>query len=184
MRFAGFAGLWCVLLLLAGCSERFEWREWKSPDGYSVMLPGRAQTVARSVEFEGHSLPVTMTSTGIGPSMFAVGVVQLPAAVLADEGARGRAITHFRDALVRNIGGTLSSTGRAPLVLLPGSAQAVLAAEAVEARGRMVDGRPAVLAARFFIVDDRLFEVVALGGGRGVDADALETFFTSFRPQP
>ncbi len=183
MRALAVAGLWCALLL-AGCSERLEWREWRSPDGYSVLLPGRAQTVARDVEFEGNRLPVTMTSTGVGASMFAVGVVHLPAAVHADAGARERAITHFRDALVRNIGGTVTTTGPAALALPPGSSRAVQATQAVEARGRTADGRPAALAARFFIVDDRLFEVIALGGDGSIDPLALETFFTSFRLQP
>ena len=29
-------------LALVGCSERLEWREFRSDDGYSVMLAGRA----------------------------------------------------------------------------------------------------------------------------------------------
>ena len=185
MRAPAVTGLWCALvLLLAGCSERFDWREWRSPDGYSVLLPGRAQTVTREVEFEKHRLPVTMTSTGIGAAMFAVGVVQLPAAVHADAAARERAITYFRDALVRNIGGTVSATGPAALALPPGSGRAMRANQAIEARGRTADGRPAALAARFFIVDDRLFEVIAMGGDGSIDPLALETFFTSFRLQP
>jgi hypothetical protein len=171
-------------LLLAGCSARFEWREWKGPDGYSVLLPGRAQTVERDVEFEGSKLAVTMTSTGVGPTMFAVGSVQLPPALQADEAARERAIAHFRDGLVRNIGGTVTSTGPAALALPPGSARKLHAARAVEARGQAADGRTTVLAARFFIVDDRLFEVVALGADGSIDPLALDTFFTSFRLQP
>ncbi len=42
--------------------------------------------------------------------------------------------------------------------------------------------RPNLLAARFFIVDDRLYEVIALGGeGGDSEPNALDTFFTSFR---
>ena len=80
------------------------------------MLPGRAQTVARDVEFEGQKLPVSMTSTGVGAAMFAVGVVQLPAAVAADAAARERVIAHFRDGLVRNIGGTVTTSAPAALI--------------------------------------------------------------------
>jgi hypothetical protein len=182
-------GLACALgltlALLAACSERLEWRELKSPDGYSVMLPGRAQTVARDVEFEGHPLPVSMTSTGVGAAMFAVGVAQLPAAVTADAAARERAIAHFRDGLVRNIGGTVTATAPATLSLAPGSARGLRAAQSVEARGSAgPDGRSAALAARFFIVDDRLFEVIAIGGEGAIEPHALDTFFTSFRLQP
>jgi len=183
MRSLRLALLGCALLV-AGCSARFEWREWKSPAGYSVMLPGRAQTVERDVEFEGRKLAVAMTSTGVGPTMFAVGVAQLPPAVQDDEAARERAIAHFRDALVRNIDGSVTATGPATLALPPGSTRKLRAARAVEARGRTADGRATALAARFFIVDDRLFEVVALGVDGSIDPLALETFFTSFRLQP
>jgi len=186
VKVRGLASAWLLTLaLLAGCSERLEWRELKSPDGYSVMLPGRAQTVARDVEFEGQKLPVTMTSTGVGAAMFAVGVVRLPAAVAGDAAARERAIAHFRDGLVRNIGGTVTTSAPAALILAPGSPHAVKSGQQVEARGRAgADGRSAALAARFFIVDDRLFEVIALGGEGAIEPNALETFFTSFRLQP
>jgi hypothetical protein len=174
-----------TLALLAGCSERLEWRELKSSDGYSVMLPGRAQTVARDVEFEGHPLPVSMTSTGVGAAMFAVGVVQLPATVAADAAARERAIAHFRDGLVRNIGGSVTVTAPVALTLAPGATRELRGAQSIEARGRAgANGQTAQLAARFFIVDDRLYEVIALGGEGAIEPHALDTFFTSFRLQP
>jgi hypothetical protein len=182
-RFACSLGL--ALALLAGCSERLEWRELKSPDGYGVMLPGRAQTVERDVAFEGHQVPVTMTSTGIGPAMFAVGVARLPAALAADAAASERTIAHFRDGLVRNIDGAVTVAGPATLVLAPGSTRRLRAAQLVEARGKVgANGRAAQLAARFFIVDDRLYEVIALSGEGAIGPNALDTFFTSFRLQP
>ena len=110
-----------LVMLAAACSERLEWREFRSPDGYSVSIPGRSQTVAREVEFEGQKISVSMTSTGVGPSMFAVGAARLPAGIAGDAAARERAIAYFRDGLVRNIGGTITAIGPAPLVLPPGS---------------------------------------------------------------
>lgn len=177
-----WAGLMLCVAALAGCSERLEWRETRSPDGYTVMLPGRAQQVTRDVEFEGHKLPVAMTSTGVGAAMFAIGVVGLPAALAGDAAARDRTIAYFRDGLVRNIGGTVITSKPAPLVLPPGSAVLLRSGQAVEARGRAgADGRAAVLAARFFIVDDRLFQLIVLGGEGGIEPQALDTFFSSFR---
>jgi hypothetical protein len=41
-----------------------------------------------------------------------------------------------------------------------------------------------VLAALFFIVDDRLFQLIALGGEGSIEPQALDTFFTSFRLTP
>ena len=184
----GWARTWLLTLavtLLAGCSERLEWRELRSADGYTVMLPGRVQTVAREVDFEGRKLPVSMTSTGVGAAMFAVGVATLPSEFAQDAANRERVIAHFRDGVVRNIGGTVTATGPAALVLAPGSGHQLRAGQRVEARGRAgPDGRIAVLAARFFIVDDRLFQLIALGGEGSIEPQALETFFTSFRLTP
>jgi hypothetical protein len=177
-------GALAVLVMVTACSERLEWRELKSADGYAVLLPGRAQTVAREVEFEGQRLALSMTSTGVGPTLFAVGVARLPSALAEDAAARERAIAYFRDALVRNIGGQVTASGTATLAGPEGARTVVKAAQAVEARGRGGDGRPATLAARFFIVDDRLFEVIAVGGEGALDPNALDTYFTSFRVLP
>lgn len=176
-----FAAALTVGALLA-CSERLDWRETRFP-GYSILLPGRAQTVARSVEFEGQKLPVTMTSTGVGSAMFAIGVVDLPAAMAADAAARGRAIAYFGDGLVRNIGGTITS--RDPVTLTQADAAARLrAGQQLQAKGHVADGRSAELAARFLIVDDRLFQLIALGSESSIEPRALDTFFTSFRLTP
>ncbi len=175
-----------LVMLAAACSERLEWREFRSPDGYSVSIPGRSQTVAREVEFEGQKIAVSMTSTGVGPSMFAVGAAKLPAGIAGNAAARERAIDHFRDGLVRNIGGTITASGPAPLVLPPGSVHVLRTSQAVLASGRAGGKGPeAVLAARFFIVDDdRLFQLIALGGEGGIEPQALDMFFTSFRLLP
>jgi len=175
--FRGLAA--CTFLALAGCSPRFDWREFRSPEGYVVLLPGRPQTVVRDVEFDGGKAQMSMTSTGIGATMFATGVARLPAAAVADASARQQSLGHFRDALVRNIGAQEARPSAAPK--LDSAGQPVLLAEAIEANGRLADGRNSRLAARFFIVDDRLFQVVALGAEGEIPPEALDTFFTSFR---
>jgi hypothetical protein len=169
--------------LIAGCSEQFEWRDVRSADGYTVALPGRAQTATREIELDGQKFRLSMTSTGIGPALFAVGAAQLPATLTADAAVRDRTIAYFRDSLLRNIEGKVTHTAPAPLALAPASGMTVLATQEVRATG-ISNGRSSTLAARFFIIDDRFFEVIALGAGGGVAPEALDTFFTSFRPQP
>lgn len=169
-----------AFMALAGCSPRFDWREIRSPDGYAVLLPGRPQTVARDIELDGTKAQMSMTSTGIGPTMFAVGVARLPPATVADASARQRSIALFRDALVRNIGGD-QSVLRSAAPGLDSGGQSLLLSEAIEATGRLPNGQNSRLAARFFIVDDRLFQVVALGAEGEIPPEALDTFFTSFR---
>jgi hypothetical protein len=86
---------------------------------------------------------------------------------------------------LRNIGGAVTTSAPPSLALPPGGARRLLASEAVEAVGRPgPDGRKSRLAARFFIVDDQLFQVVALGAEGEIPPEVLETFFTSFRLAP
>jgi len=174
-----------AVLLAVACSPRFEWREVRTGEGAVASLPGRPQNVSRELEVAGQKVSMAMWSTGTGAAMFAVGAARLPAALAADAAGREQTIAYFRDGLVRNIGGTVTSTGPAPLALAPGDARRLLASEAVEAVGRAgPDGRKPRLAARFFIVDDRFFEVVALGAEGEIPPEALDTFFTSFRLAP
>ena len=174
----------CIALSIVAastaCSPTFNWREFRSPDGFAVMLPGRPQTVTREVKLPDTTVQMSMTSTGIGATLFAVGAAQLPAALNAEPEARQRTIAHMRDALVRNVGGSTTKTSAAALPVPAGDSRKVLAAEAVEASGRE-SGRAVQLTARLFIVDDRLFQVVALGAKGEMSPEALDTFFTSFR---
>ena len=128
---------------------------------------------------------MTMRSTGVGPTMFAVGAAKRPSPLSGDDAGRAQAIAHFRDGLVRNIGGTVTASTKAPLSLPAGTARKLLASESVEAVGRAgPDGRKSRLAARFFIVDDQFFQVVALGAEGEIPLEVLDTFFTSFRLAP
>jgi hypothetical protein len=178
------AGIVTALVLLAACSPKFDWREVRSADGgFVVHLPDKPQTVARAIDFDGGRIEMTMTSTGVGPTMFAVGVARLPAQATADPAAVGRTVAFFRDALVRNIGGSVMSQRSAPLAATGG--RTLRAAEAVAAHGKIgADGRAAQLAARFYVADDRVYQVVALGAEGELSDDVLETFFSSFRLLP
>jgi hypothetical protein len=174
LRTSALATAACILL--AGCSPRFDWREVSSPEGFAVMLPGRPQMVEREIAFEAARIPMSMMSTGVGATMFAVGVARLPPAATADPEVRQRTLARFRDALVSNSSAVMR---RSTAPQLPGAQP--LAAEAIEADGLLPDGRNSRLAARFFIVDDRLFQIVALGAEGEIPPEALDTFFTSFR---
>ena len=171
-----------LALLILACSQRFEWREVRVDDGAVAALPGRPQSVTRDLDVGGQPVSMTMWSTGVGATMFAVGVARLPVALSGQPVGRAQAIAHFRDGLVRNIGGTVTASAPPSLQLPPGSARQLLASEAVEAVGRPgADGRKSRLAARFFIVDDQLFQIVALGAEGEIPPEVLDTFFTSFR---
>lgn len=179
-----FAGVVAVAALLAACSPKFDWREIRSAEGgFVVHLPDKPQTVSRNIDFEGGRIAMTMTSTGVGPTIFAVGVARLPAQATADAAAVRRTVAFFRDGLVRNIGGRVTSQRPAPLAAAGG--RTLRAAVAVAAHGAIgAGGRAAQLAARLYVADDRVYQVVALGAEGHLSDDVLETFFSSFRLLP
>lgn len=164
-----------------GCNPTFNWREFRSPAGFSVVLPGRPQTVSREIKLPDATVQMSMTSTGVGATLFAVGAAALPAGLSTEPSARQRTIAHLRDALVRNVNGSITQSSAAALSVPASDSRRVLAAEALQAAGRDPGGRAVQLAARLFIVDDQFFQIVALGAEGEISSDTLDTFFASFR---
>jgi hypothetical protein len=169
-----------VLALAAGgCSPRFNFREVVLAQARCVIaLPDRPQTVQREVDFAGQPVAMRMTSTGVGATLFALGVAQLPAAALAPDRIEAT-VAWFRDGLVRNVQGRL--TDSRPLTLAAPRGRTVRAAVAASAEGRLGGGRRAKLAARFYVVDDLLYQLVALGAEGEIPDTVRDTFFQSFR---
>lgn len=184
----GFVFVGFLLALAAGCGPHPDWREHRAPElGFIVALPDKPQTVAREVDYGGPGgplkLPMTMVSTGVGPSLFAVGVAALPPAALAAPAELDAAVGWFREALLRNVQGRQTAAGTVTLAVPPGRKWRTAQTLRASARaGR--DGAPAVLAARFVVVDDRLYQLVALGAESQLTAAVLDTFFDSFRLLP
>jgi hypothetical protein len=177
-----------AMAALFGCSPKFDWREVRSPaDAYAVSLPGKPQIVTRDLELPLAAGPqkvsVTMTSAGVGPTMFAVGVARLPEGVPQDSAAVQASMAFFRDGLLRNIGVRSADTQAVPAPGKP-AATDVRASTSFEARGHLARSgeapEPARLAARIYVVDDRLYQVVAMGRADDLPDHEIETFFTSF----
>ena len=177
----------CLLLVVA-CSPRFDWREFRQPaEGYVVALPGKPQTVVREIAFDHPAGPVraemTMLSTGIGASLFAVGSVRLPPFALESPAAVAATLAWFGDGLLRNVqAAAVTPAETAPPAGL--GARTLRAARAFSVEGKAGSGRPARLAVRLYVVDDRLYQLVALGAEGEIPAQALETFHDSFRLTP
>ena len=164
--------------LLAACSPKFDWREVRPPDaGFVVALPGRPNVETRTLDFAGGKVAMTMASAGIGATLFAAGAASLSPAALAPDKIDST-VDWFRAALLRNVGAAEGRSEPAPAL----RGVTTRAATAVTASGRRgTDGLAVQLAARFYVVDDRLYQVVALGAAGEIPPQALETFFDSFR---
>jgi len=184
---------WGPALLLAlcitACSPRFDWREVAPPDsGCMIALPGKAQTTRRDIELAGVSVPMAMTSTGVGATLFAVGAARLPASLTTDAAATQRTLDYLTDALVRNVGGTrqpLPAPSYSAHSLLGHALRASAALQTAAALPESYKGgnstRAPQLYARLLLVDDRLYQLVAIGAPAELPPEAIETFFTSFR---
>jgi hypothetical protein len=187
-RFCAAALCLPLLLHLAACSPRFDWREIRQPDaGFVAALPGRPQTVTREIAFAHPAGAVraemTMVSTGVDASLFAVGAVRLPPSAIGTPAALAVTLDWFRDGLLRNVRATTAVPGDAAPPAGLGR-HTLRAAHAFTASGTAGSGRPARLAVRLYVVDDRLFQLVALGAEGEIPPQALETFFDSFRLTP
>jgi hypothetical protein len=180
-----------VAAWLVACTPTFDWREVNSTEGgYRVALPGKPQAVTREIELPfvagDRKVAMTMTSAGAGPTMFAVGVARLPADATRDAAAVQSVLAWFRAGLLRNVGADGARDDDAPPALAGG--RTLRGAIAFEARGRLARAggaaQPARLAARIYVVDDWLYQVVAMGAADDLPDAAVETFFTSFRLTP
>jgi hypothetical protein len=159
-------------VLLLGCSPTYDWREIRG-DGaaYLVMLPAKPSSHTRAVTLDGMQVQMTMTGAETDGVSFTVATAQL-----ADAGQAHKALQAMKTAMVRNIGGSVKQEK-------PVQIAGTIAATEVTAVGKPgADGTARLLVARFFVQNNRVFQLVVLGRENQVPQDALDTFLTSFKP--
>ena len=176
-------------LTLAGCKPSLDWRETQSTDGkFAAVFPGKPKVETRQIPFGATKIPMTMTAAGKGPTLFAVGVARLPADAIATPEATEATVARFRDALLVNARTTIFSLDNPPPALpaeVRNAARGLLALRASRhpQMAATETDRVQQVAAQFFVIEDRLYQVAALGDADLTSAD-LETFFTSFKLLP
>jgi hypothetical protein len=172
-----------VAVLLLACT-RWNWREVQSvEDGWAATFPDKAQLSEREVRLPERSLPMRMQTTGVGPTLFAVGAMRLPAEVADDAQARAALLAWLEEGLVRRFELREVRRSRPALVVPP--SRTLHAASAIDARaGVGPERRAGTIAARLFIVDDRLYQVIALGAEGELPPEVSENFLASFRLLP
>ena len=169
-----------VLVTLAACSPKYDWREVRGTDApFVVLLPAKPATLSRPIDLDGSKVTMTMTAAEVDGVTFAVGTAQLSDAAHAQA-----ALSAMKAALVKNIGGTIKSEKTAALAPANGAAKSQATAidiEASGAPGRDAKGQPRMLVARFIAQDQRVYQVVVVGREKAVTRDAIDTFITSFK---
>lgn len=172
-----------LALLLAGCNP-WNWREIRAADGsWTAALPDRPRLESRDVDVAGTRLRLSMSSTGVGGTLFAVGEAELPLALAADPQARERLLAWLSAQLLSKVAATEVAQESATLLLPPG--RELLLGRAVQAQARLgPQHRSGRLFARWFIVDHHLYQLVVLGADGELPPEAVDNFFLSFRLSP
>jgi len=150
-----------LALALTACSPKYDWRDYRSQEApYSVLFPGKPAKQTRMVKLDQLEVSMNMTAADIDGVVFAIGSAQL-----ADAAQAPAAIAAMQTAMVNNIGGTVTSSKA-----LPGGAQELDAS-----------GKTMRLIGRFITKDRRVYQVVVIGAAQKIEAETVETFFSSFR---
>lgn len=106
-----------ALLWLAGCSPALNWRSVPLPEAaLTITLPCKPDQATRTVELAGAPVELAMAGCEADGAMFAVSH-----AALADPSQAGAALTHWRAAVLANLGqgATAADTPYAPPGVLP-----------------------------------------------------------------
>jgi hypothetical protein len=155
-------------LLLAGCSPKYNWRDYASPDApYRVMFPAKPATFTRTIDLDGMPVAMTMTAAEVDGATFAVGAAEAPDAARAQA-----ALEAMQVALVRNIGATVTRQ--------KATADTDRATRDVDASGTR-NGATMHLVGHFEARGKRFYQVIAIGKADALPAEQVEQFITSFK---
>lgn len=165
-------GAAALVLALAGCSPKYNWRDYASPDGYyRVTFPARPSSVTRPIDLGDIRVSMTMTAADVEGATFAVGSAEAP-----DPDSAQASLAAMQAALVRNIGATVTSE-KAAASSDDGASRGT---RDVEANGSQ-KGEPMRLVAHFEARGNRFYQVVVLGKPKSMPAEQVEQFLTSFK---
>ena len=118
----------CVLSLalvagLAGCSPALNWRSISVPEAdLNVMLPCKPDEARRTVELAGAATELAMVGCEADGAVFAVSYT-----TVADPALVGKALAHWRAAVIANLRPQDSVTGRVPATDAPFTPHGALA---------------------------------------------------------
>lgn len=172
-----------VCALLMACSPKYDWRTVQSNEGaYAVDYPAKPTAEARPITINGQRLPMTMQAASIDGTLFAVGVVELPA---DDAVWRQHAVDALRGGLSANLKGNVTvrdvvvKTAAQPPLSLPG-------VELIAQGAGGDDPTPRRLTARVVATGKHAYQAVVLESGDAArDArqqEQVEQFLASFHP--
>ncbi|WP_394780904.1 hypothetical protein [Undibacterium sp.] len=166
-----------LLLALAACSPKLDWREVHGADApYTALLPAKPTSFSREIDLHGIKMTMNMMAADVDGTTFAIGSAKLP-----DNAQALAALEGMKEGMLKNIAGNITSDkkGDASAATTNGSRQT--RSYDVEAHGSLQNGQPVVMAARFVASDQWVYQAVIVGNEKVVTRDAIDTFMTSFK---
>lgn len=161
------AALACATLV--ACAPELNWREVPGNDAhYTVLLPSKPATHARTIDLDGLKVEMSMTGAAVDELSFVVASARIP-----DPAQRAAALTAMQQAMLRNI--RAAKHTEKPVTLKGGATGTEIVADGQAAR----DGRPLVMYARFAAQGERVYQAIALGPRDKLSAEAADTFLGS-----
>lgn len=170
--------LWLALCVgvLAGCGSRSEWQELVISDGgFAILMRGPPQYVSQQLDSPPGRMSAHLYSSDRPDAYFAVGYTDYPLAI-AVTSAPDPIFEGARDTWVKRIKGNLVSTS--PLKLA-GKYPGVQ----FTAQGTYQD-RPTLIEARLYLVDQRLYQIVAMTRQGEIAQGVVNRYLDSFRLIP
>ena len=164
------AALFFSTLLLAGCYADLDWRKLAPEEGrFQMLMPARTQSASREIA---PGVTMTVWSTSAANALFGVSVTDYP------DAARGH-LAGARDALLRNVSGTLleDDAGPKPKGMTDGESRRLVIRGRIGSAGK---GEDVTVHARLFAVDRRLYQLTLLGKGDKLTEADRDMFFSSF----
>jgi hypothetical protein len=162
-----------VLLLAAGCSDP-SWREVASPDGgFRIRMRGDPHVEQRKVETPAGTITGHWYSLDEKDSVFGVGFADYPRQVLQRTPPR-KMFAGVRESWLKRIEGQLE--GNATDIKLDGKWIGV----EFSARGKL-EGRDAWMRGRFYLVDNRLYQLIVFGNKETIPVSDINQFMASFK---
>ena len=173
MRKLAMLALW---LALAACGPRSEWQDLVVSDGgFAVLMRGPPLYTPQQLDTPAGKMSAHLYSSDRPDAYFAVGYTDYPLA-LAVSSAPEKILAASRDTWVRRIHGTLNSSSPVQLAGKHPGIQFI-------AEGTYQD-KPAVIEGRFYLVDQRLYQVIALTRKGQIPQGVINRYFESFKLVP
>jgi hypothetical protein len=173
----GVLGALCLATLMA-CTPHFDWRDYRSAQGFVATFPAKVQTADRSIDLDGLTVHMTMYAARIDDLAFVVGRAALPD---SDPATLEKAQDAIARGLVQNIAGTIRTDASVQIPTMRGDGSAITA-RALGISGS-TGGQALRMEARIAARGQKAYQILVVGPTQVIEEpatrDALDTFFSS-----